>query len=138
MISAFFFPRFRVFIGLYSKARKRKRGNSSFKSRLPGASFIPKNKRCLCLLIPFYLVLSEDYTFRDFCGFCVFYLANCEYQKAMVQTSNLECCEKDRSISKEQAIQIFPTAHGASSESSGMTNLSRKLPGITSSSFASV
>ena len=28
LISAFFFPRFRVFIGLYSKARKRKHGNS--------------------------------------------------------------------------------------------------------------
>ena len=28
LISAFFFPRFRVLIGLCSKARKRKRGNS--------------------------------------------------------------------------------------------------------------
>ena len=73
-----FFPRFRVFIGLYSKARKRKRGNSSSKSRLPGSSVTQKNRRRLCLLIPFYLALSKDYIFRDFRsfrGFHVFDLA---------------------------------------------------------------
>ena len=75
LISAFFFPSFRVFIGLYSKTRKRKRGNSLCKSRLPGSSFIPKNRRRLCLLAPFYLVLSEDYILRDFRGFPVFDLA---------------------------------------------------------------
>ena len=63
---------------------------------------------------------------------------NSEYQKATVKTSNLECYEIDHSISKKQAIQIFPTAHGATSKSCVMTNLSRQLPGITSSSFASV
>ena len=82
LISAFFFPRFRLCIGLYSKTRKRKRGNSLRKSRLPGSSFIPKNRRRLCLLAPFYLVLSEDYIFRDFRdfrGFRVFDLAGSSF-----------------------------------------------------------
>ena len=81
LISAFFFPRFsfrvfEFFIGLYSKARKRKRGNSLSKSRLPGSSVTQENRRSLCLLIPFYLVLSKDYIFRDFRDFRVFDLAN--------------------------------------------------------------
>ena len=74
-ISVFYFPRFRVFIGPYSKARKRKRGNSFPKSLLLGSSVIQKNRRGLSLLIPFYLVLSENYNFRDFRGFRVFDLA---------------------------------------------------------------
>ena len=75
LISAFFFPRFGVFIGLYSKVRKRKRGNSLSKSRLLGSSVTQKNRRHLCLLIPFFLVLSKDYIFNDFRGFRVFDLA---------------------------------------------------------------
>ena len=69
LMSEFFFPHFRVFIGLYSKAQKRKRGHSLSKSPLLGASVIPENKRRLGLLIPFLLVLSEDYIFRGFRGF---------------------------------------------------------------------
>ena len=74
-ISAFFFPRFQVFIGLYSKARKRKHGNSLSESPFIGASVIPEIKRRLGLLIPFLLALSEDSIFRDF-HFCVFDLAS--------------------------------------------------------------
>ena len=83
LISAFFFPRFRVFIGRaekktrkFSKARKRKRGNSLSKSSLLGSSVIRKDRRRLCLLIPFYLVLSENYIFRDFPGFGGFRVFN--------------------------------------------------------------
>ena len=74
-ISVFYFPRFQVFVGPYSKARKGKRGNSFPKSLLLGSSIIQKNRRVLCLLIPFYLVLSENYNFRDFHSFRVFDLA---------------------------------------------------------------
>ena len=73
---------FRVFLSAFSSFHwsllenaERKRGKSLPKSRLPCSSFIPKNRRRLCLLTPFYLVLSEDYIFRDFRGFRVFYLA---------------------------------------------------------------
>ena len=55
--------------------------NSLSKSRLPVASVIPKNKRRLWLLIPFYLVLSKDHIFRDFRGFRVFDLAMDQLRK---------------------------------------------------------
>ena len=76
---------FRVFLSAFSSfhwslfdSAEKKTRNSLSKSRLPVASVIPKNKRRLWLLIPFYLVLSEDYIFRDFRdfrGFRVFELA---------------------------------------------------------------
>ena len=52
LISVFFFLSFQICIDPYSKARKRKRGNSLSKSYLPGSSVIQKNRRRLCLLIP--------------------------------------------------------------------------------------
>ena len=91
-ISAFFFPRFRVFIGLYSKARKRKRGNSLAKSSLLGSSVIRKNRTRLCLLIPFHLVLSDNYILRDFRGFRPGRLKPAFYLPASLRFTNLQTC----------------------------------------------
>ena len=56
--------------------RKRKCGNFLSKSRLPGSSVTQENRRRLCLLTPFYLVLSEDYILCHSRDFRVFDLAN--------------------------------------------------------------
>ena len=79
---------FRVFLSAFSsfhwsllESAKKKTRNSLSESRLPVASVIPKNKRRLWLLIPFYLVLSKDYIFRDFRGFRVFDLAMDQLRK---------------------------------------------------------
>ena len=78
-ISAFFFPRFQVFIGLYSKARKRKRGNSLSKSSLLGSSVI-------------HLVLSDNCILRDFCGFRPGCLKPAFYLPASLRFTNLQTC----------------------------------------------